>query len=66
MEEVKDTPCDRGPDERTRRGKHTKRCQSISEFEEMALLMSLLSPEAKEGLAALGMQRIGWLTDLRD
>jgi len=29
----------------------------------MALLMSLLSPEAKEGRAALGM---GCLTDLRD
>jgi len=24
MEEVKETPCDRGPDERTERGKHTK------------------------------------------
>jgi len=66
MEEVKDTPCDRGPDERTERGKHTKRCQSISEFEEMALLTSLLSPEAKDGRAALGMRWIGWLTDLRD
>ena len=29
----------------------------------MALLMSLLSPEAKEGCAPLGM---GWLWDLRD
>jgi len=66
MEEVKETPCDRGPDERTERGKHTKRCQSNSEFEEMALLMSLLSPEAKQGRVALGMQWIGWLTDLRD
>jgi len=28
----------------------------------MALLMSLLSPEAKEERAALGMQWIGWLT----
>jgi len=44
MEEVKETPCDRGPDERTERGKHTKRCQSNGEFEEMALLMSLISP----------------------
>ena len=32
----------------------------------MALLMSLLSPEAKEGRAALGMRWIEWLTDLRD
>jgi len=24
MEEVKETPCDQGPDERTERGKHTK------------------------------------------
>jgi len=30
------------------------------------LLKSLLSPEAKEGHAALGMWWIGWLTDLRD
>ena len=59
MEEVKETPCDRGPDERTERGKHTKRCQSNSEFEEIALL----SPEAKEGRAALEMR---WLTDLGD
>jgi len=65
MEEVKETPCDRGPDEKTGRGKHTKRCQSNSEFEEMALLISLLSPEAKEGRAALGMRWKGWLTDLR-
>ena len=27
MEEVKETLSDRGPDERTERGKHTKRCQ---------------------------------------
>jgi len=66
MEVVKETPCDRGPDERTERGKHTKRCQSNSEFEEMALLMNLLSPEAKEGRAALGKRWIKWLTDLRD
>jgi len=32
----------------------------------MALLISLLSPEAKEGGAALEMRWIGWLTDLRD
>ena len=63
MEEVKETPCDRGPDERTERGKHTKRCQSNSEFEEMALLMSFLSPEAKEERVALGMWWIGWLTE---
>jgi len=63
---VKKTPCDRGPDESTERGKHTKRCQSNSEFEEIALFMSLLSPEAKEGCSAMGMQWIGWLTDLRD
>ena len=66
MEEVKETPCDRGSDERNERGKHTKWCQSNSEFEEMALLISLLSPEAKEGCAVLGMRWIGWLTDLRD
>ena len=67
MEEVKEILCDWGPDEKPERGKHTKRCQSNSEFEEMALLLSLLSPEAKEGgRAALGMRRIGWLTDLRD
>jgi len=30
------------------------------------LLMSLLSPEAKEGRAPLGMQWMGWLRDLRD
>jgi len=45
MEEVKETPYDRGPDDRTERGKHTKRCQSSSTFEEITLLMSLLSPE---------------------
>ena len=28
MEVVKETPSDRGPDERTERGKHTERCQS--------------------------------------
>ena len=60
MEEVKETPCDRGPDERTERGKHTKRCQSNSEFEEIALLISLPSPDAKEGRGALGMRWIGW------
>jgi len=49
MEEVKETPCDRGPDERTERGKHTKQSQSNSEFEKMALLMRLLSPKAKVG-----------------
>jgi len=65
MEEAKITPCDRGPDERTEKGKHTKRCQSSSEFEELALLMSLLSPESKEGHASLGMRWIGWLTVLR-
>jgi len=27
---------------------------------------SLISPEAKEGRAVLGMRWIGWLTDLRD
>ena len=32
----------------------------------MALLMSLLSPEAKEGRAPLGMPWMGWLQDLRD
>ena len=32
----------------------------------MALLTSLLIPEAKEGRAALGMRWIGWSTDLRD
>jgi len=32
----------------------------------MALLMSLLSPEAKEGCAPLGMRWMGWLRDLRD
>jgi len=39
MEEVEETHCDRGPDERNERGKRTKRCQSNSEFEEMALLL---------------------------
>ena len=55
-----------GPDDRTESRKHTKRCQSNSKFEEMALLMSLLSPETKEGRSALGILWIGWLTDLRD
>ena len=66
MEKVKETPCDRGPDDKSERGEHTKGCQSNSEFEEMALLISLLSPEAKEGRAAWGMRWIEWLTDLRD
>jgi len=55
MEEVKETPCDRGPDERSERGTHTKRWQSNSEFEELALLIRLLSPEAKQRHAALRM-----------
>ena len=66
MEEVKKTPCDQGPDERTERGKHTRQCQSSGELEEMALLVSLLSLAAKEGCATLGMRWIGWSTDLRD
>jgi len=45
-----------------RRGKHSRHCQSSSVFEDMALLISLLSPKAKEGRAPLGM---GWLWDLR-
>ena len=47
-------------------GKHSRRCQFSSAFEDMALLMSLLSPEAKEGRAPLGMWWMGWLRDLRD
>ena len=60
MKEVKKTPCDWGPNERTDRGNHTKRCQSSSEFEEMTFLINLLSPEAKEGRVALGMR---WVVD---
>jgi len=63
-EKVKEILCDR--EERTEKEKHTKRCQSNNEFEQMALLISLPSPEAKEGHAALGMRWIEWLTDLRD
>jgi len=37
-----------------------------NKFEEIALLMSLLSPEAKERRAALGMRWLGRLTCLRD
>ena len=46
-----------------RRGKHSICCQSSSVFEEMALLMSLSGPKAKEGHAALGMRL---LKDLRN
>ena len=53
MEEVKETPCDRGPDERTEWGKHNKRCQSNSDFEEMALLISLQSPRGKRKACCL-------------
>ena len=60
---VREIPLGPGPDDRTERGKHSRRCQSSSAFEDMALLMSLLSPEAKEGRVLLGM---GWLQDLRD
>ena len=58
MELVREIPLGPGPDDRTERGKHSRRCQSSSAFKDMALLMSLLSPEAKEGRAPLGM---GWL-----
>jgi len=63
MELVREIPLGSRPDDRTERGKHSRRCQSSSAFEDMALLMSLLSPEAKKGRAPLGM---GWLWDLRD
>ena len=55
MELVREIPLGLGPDDRTERGKHSRHCQSSSAFEDMALLMSLLSPEAKEGRAPLGM-----------
>jgi len=60
---VREIPLGPGPDDRTERGKHSRRCQSSCAFEGMALLMSLLSPEAKEGRVLLGM---GCLQDLRD
>jgi len=47
MELVREIPLGSGPDDRTERGKHSRRCQSSSAFEDMALLMSLLSPEVK-------------------
>ena len=63
MELVREIPLGFGPDDRMERGKHSRRCQSSSAFEDMALLMSLLSPEVKEGRAPLGMR---WLQDIRD
>ena len=61
MELVREIPLGPGPDDRTERGKHSRRCQSSSAFECIALLMSLLSPVAKEGRAPLGMRWMGWL-----
>jgi len=66
MELVREIPLGPGPGDRTERGKHSRRCQSSSAFEDMALLVSLLSPEAKEGHVPLGMRWMGWLRDLRD
>jgi len=66
MELVREIPLGPGHDDRTEWGKHSRRCQSSSAFEDMALLMSLLSPEAKEGRAPLGMGWMGWLRELRD
>jgi len=66
MELVREIPLGSEPDDRTERGKHSRRCQSSSAFEDMALLMSLLSPKVKEGRAPLGMRWMGWLQDLRD
>ena len=63
MELVREIPLGPGPDDRTERGKHSRCCQSSSAFEDVALLMSLLSPEAKEGRDPL---RMGWLRVLRD
>jgi len=65
METVEEISSDSGPDDSTDRGKHCMRCQSNREFEDMALLMSLLSLEAKEE-RALGMRWMRWLRDLRD
>jgi len=66
VELVREIPLGSGPDDRTERGKHSRRCQSSSAFEDMALLMNLLNPEAKKGRAPLGMRWMGWLWDLRD
>ena len=59
MELVREIPLGSGPDDRTGRGKHSRRCQSSSVFDGMALLMGLLSPEAKAGRAPLGMRWMG-------
>jgi len=59
MQLVREIPLCPGPDDRTERGKHSRRCQSSSAFEDMALLMNLLSPEAKEGRAPLGIRWMG-------
>ena len=63
MELVREIPLGSEPDDRTERGKHSRCCQSSSAFEDMALLISLLSPKVKEGRVPL---RMGWLQDLRD
>ena len=60
MELVREIPLGSGPDDRMGRGKHSRCFLSSSVFEDMALLMSLLSPEAKEGRAPLGMWLKGW------
>jgi len=58
MELVREIPLGSGPDDTTERGKHSRRCQSSSAFEDMAVLMSVLSPEAKKGVLPWGCG--GW------
>jgi len=65
VEAVKEIAFGPGLDDRTEMGKHSIRCQTSSVFKEMAFLIGLLSPEAKEGRAAVEMRWIGWLRDLR-
>jgi len=65
MELIKEMLLGPGPYDRTERGKRSILCQSSSVLEDMALLMSLLSPKAKEGRAPLQMRWMGWLWDLR-
>ena len=48
IEAVKEIPFDPEPDARMERGEHSIHCQSSSVFEEMALLISLLSPNTTE------------------
>jgi len=53
IEKVKGNAVRSGPDKGTKKGKNIIHCQPNNVFEEMALLMSLLSPEERSVLSSV-------------